>query len=60
MKVTKNTLIRLFAFLGIYLIFMIFPGCDERVETGVETETQVSRIKSVNVSQAEALPPCPR
>ena len=57
MKVTKNTLTRLFTFLEIPLIFMVFLGCGEKVETGAETKTQVSRVKSVNVNRAEALPP---
>jgi len=57
MKTMQNNLIRSLTFLGIALNFIVFFGCNERVETGVETETQVSKVKSVKVSQAEALPP---
>ena len=53
----QNTLKRSLTFLGIALIFIVFLGCSEQAETGVETETQVSKVKSVKVSQAEALPP---
>ena len=56
-EIKQTTLIRSIRFLVVCLLFLTLCGCGDRAETGVDPQTQPSKIKRVNVRPAEALSP---